>query len=147
MDDLIALAERLKSEGRLSEFMEAAGLLTGLFNCSTFPCLAEGAYGNLYRRQMVLDKTGAKFEGHLHNFDHITYLIRGKVLRRVREVEGGPFQEEVFQAPCSMLIRAKCWHEFIALSDDVIAECVYPLRNGDTGEFISTWDGDKRPYV
>ncbi len=95
---------------------------------------------------MVLNKIGSQFEGHQHKYDHVTYLIRGKVLRQIKETKDSEFIEHIFQAPCSMLIRANCFHKFTALTDDVIAECVYAIRDSNTGNVISNWDGSAGPY-
>lgn len=147
------IVEHLKSTGRLAEFLDAANAVSGLFNCSTEKVLSEGPYGNLYRRQMVVDKKGAQVEGHKHNYDHVTYLIRGKVLMTVwkEDAQGnkhpGTAREETFQAPASILIRKNNFHKFTALTDDTILECVYAIRDSKTGEFAESWDGSKHPYI
>jgi predicted metal-dependent enzyme (double-stranded beta helix superfamily) len=151
--DLKALAQQLKESGQLADFMDELGATTGLFNCSTHAMLPEGPYGNIYRRQMVVDKAGASMEGHKHNFDHVTYVIRGKVLATTWKpgADGkkhpGTLREEVFQAPCSVLIRKDNFHKFTALTDDVILECVYAIRDSKSGEFAESWDGSTHPYT
>lgn len=150
---LVELCATLKERGQLAEFLEIANATTGLFNCSTEQVLSEGAYGNLYRRQMVVDRKGAQVEGHKHNYDHMTYLIRGKVLMTVwkEDAQGkkhpGTSKEEVFQAPAAILIRKNNFHKFTAQTDDVILECVYAIRDTKTGEFAESWDGSKHPYT
>jgi hypothetical protein len=150
--DLKALAQQLKESGQLADFMEEIGAVTGLFNCSTEAVLKEGVYGNLYRRQMVVDKKGASMEGHQHNYDHMTYLIRGKVLMTTWKpgADGkkhpGTSREEIFQAPAAILIRKSNFHKFTALTDDAILECVYAVRDTKTGEFAESWDGSRHPY-
>lgn len=151
--DLVALANELKSSGQLSEFLKVLEVWNGLFNCSTNPVLAEGPRGNLYVRQMVADKIGTVVEGHKHNFDHTTYIISGKVLRKVWDVDvdgneiPGTSKEEIFQAPAWMLIKKEKYHQFTALTENVILECVYAIRDSQTGEFSENWDGSKGPYV
>jgi hypothetical protein len=145
--------EALKSKGQLAEFLETVGATSGLFNCSTDKVLSEGPYGNLYRRQMVVDTKFAQVEGHKHNYDHVTYLIRGKVLMTVwkEDYQGnkhpGTSKEETFQAPSAILIRKNNFHKFTALTDDTILECVYAIRDSKTGEFSESWDGSKHPYI
>jgi len=144
--DLQALARDLKAAGQLSDFLTELGQTKGLYNCTTGALLPEGPYGNIYRRSMALKEFGAQFEGHEHNYDHITYLIRGKVLRKTIAHKGAPAIEEIFEAPSAMLIRAECWHEFTALTDDVIAECVYAIRDSKTGNIVPVYDGGSGPY-
>jgi len=151
--DLEKLKSDLMASGQLAEFMEIAGATTGLFNCSTQAVLTEGAYGNLYRRQMVVKEKGAQVEGHQHNYDHVTYLIRGKVLMTVWK-EGadgkkhpGTSREEIFQAPSAITIRKNNFHKFTALTDDAILECVYAIRDSKTGEFSESFDGSLHPYT
>lgn len=35
--------------------------------------------GNIFIRPMVFDQAGSTIEGHAHNFDHTTYVVRGSV--------------------------------------------------------------------
>lgn len=151
--DLNKLFNDLKDAGQLGEFMELAGNSTGLYNCTTKPSLNEGIYGSIFRRQMVIDQAGCACEGHKHNFHHVTYLIRGKVVMTVCDVDSndtpipGTVREEIFQAPASILIHKNKWHKFTALTDDVIAECIYAIRDGSTGEYTENWDGSIGPYA
>ncbi len=145
--DLNLLLQQLKDAGKLTDFLFLLSESQALFNCNTEQCLPEGPYGNIFRRQMVLNKIGTQFEGHVHHYDHVTYLIRGKVLRQIKETPDSEPIEHIFEAPSAMLIRADCYHKFTALSEDVIAECVYALRNSKTGEITEKWDGGMGPYV
>jgi predicted metal-dependent enzyme (double-stranded beta helix superfamily) len=150
---LSELGDWLISKGRLADFLDVVGATTGLFNCSTEKVLTEGAYGNLYRRQMVVDRQGASVEGHKHNWDHVTYVIRGKVLMTVwkEDYNGkkhpGTSVERIYQAPAAILIRKNNFHKFTALTDDVILECVYAIRDSKTGEFSESFDGSMHPYT
>lgn len=72
--------------------------------------------------------------GHKHNYDHVTYLLRGSV--RVtykfvnndgREVEGS----REFSAPDRILIKAEVEHTIKALTDEVLYDCVFSHRDFD----------------
>ena len=151
--DLEKLKSDIMASGQLADFLEEVGATTGLFNCSTEKVLTEGAYGNLYRRQMVVKERFAQVEGHQHHYDHMTYLIRGKVIMTTWK-EGtdgkkhpGTSVEKEFQAPSAILIRKNNFHKFTALTDDAILECVYAIRDSKTGEFSESFDGSLHPYT
>jgi len=150
--DLQALVNQLKAAGQLADFLEALGATTGLFNCSTSVILPEGPYGILYLRQMTVDQVGAAMEGHQHHYDHVTFINRGKVVMTTWKADAngerhpGTLKEEIFQAPAQILIRKENFHKFTALTDDVILQCVYAIRDKD-GNFAESWDGSRKAYT
>jgi quercetin dioxygenase-like cupin family protein len=144
--ELQALFQQLKDAGRLGDFLELAAGATGLYNCSTQAVMAEGPKGNLYVRQMIPGRQGESVEGHQHNYDHITYLIQGKVVMGWRVRPEDAYTEEVFQAPSQILVRKGTFHRFTSLTDDVILHCVYAIRDTD-GNFTPSWDGSRKPYT
>lgn len=85
---------------------------------------------NLWLRQMHFIKAGDQNEGHLHNFDHITLLAKGRV---VVDVEGNVSE---FSAPHMIYVAAGKRHFLKALEDDTIAYCVHALRTGEREEDI-----------
>lgn len=85
-----------------------------------------GFFGNIWVRQNVLDKAGEAQSGHRHYFDHVTMLVRGKVLVQVEDEE-----PKEFTAPTFIVIRKEFKHRIVALEDNVIYYCVFALRDLD----------------
>ena len=103
---------------------------------------AEKVMGNVFLRPNYLEKTGDKVEGHTHNFDHVTFLVRGQIHARVTTPSGKVFEKE-FTAPAYMLIKVENEHEFIALQDDTEFVCIYAHRTpqGEVTEEYNGWEG------
>lgn len=78
---------------------------------------------NIYSRQMHFLKAGDIEHGHMHCFDHITLLAKGKL----RITALGNTTE--FTAPHQIFIRADVEHELVALEDDTVAYCIHALRD------------------
>jgi len=86
---------------------------------------------NLYCREMRFQLSGDTEIGHTHAFDHITFLISGKL--RV-ETELGSTD---FSAPQMIFIHRDHRHTLTALEDATVAYCIHALRNGDgVGDII-----------
>lgn len=85
---------------------------------------------NLWVRMMYFEKAGDKNEGHVHNFDHITLLSKGKVKVHV---EG---ETTEFAAPHLIYIAKGKSHYIEALEDGTIASCLHALRTGEREEDI-----------
>lgn len=85
---------------------------------------------NLWLRQMHFAKTGDCNEGHVHNFDHVTLLAKGRI---EVDVEGA---KTVFSAPQMIFITKGKRHFLTSLEDDTIAYCVHALRTGEREEDI-----------
>lgn len=85
---------------------------------------------NLWLRQMHFVSAGDRNEGHLHNYDHVTLLAKGRV---EVDVEGA---KTIFSAPQMIFIAKSKRHFLTALDDDTIAYCVHALRTGEREEDI-----------
>jgi len=85
-----------------------------------------GFFGNIWVRQNVLDKAGEAQSGHRHYFDHVTMLVKGKVLVQVENEE-----PKEFTAPTFIVIRKEHKHRIVALEDNVVYYCVFALRDLD----------------
>jgi hypothetical protein len=96
-----------------------------------------GYFGNIWVRQHILHKKDDASDGHKHNFDHITMLIKGSVQV---EVEG--HEPKQFKAPTFIVIRKEHRHRMMALEDDCWYYCVFALRNLD-GEVIEDMYSEK----
>lgn len=92
-----------------------------------------GYFGNIWVRQNVLAKAGDKTNGHLHLFDHVSLLAKGKV---EVQVEGHP--PRVFTAPTFIVIKKENRHSFTALEDDCLWYCVFAIRDvdGDISDIV-----------
>lgn len=152
--DIKSLANQLKSSGQLTDFLESLGVTSSLFNCTTDRYLPNDGVvsGNIYRRQMLLSEKFSVFEGHRHNFDHVTYIIRGKVFAKYWDTDedGNKIVESEmsieYSAPSAILIHKNKSHQFMALSDDVIAECIYAIRD-ESGAITTAFNGSMYPYL
>jgi len=110
--------------------------------------MTEGPMGNVYFRPMRFEKKGQRVEGHKHNFDHVTFVWRGSV--EVRVWKDGESRDDAkparFSAPAKVFIARDRFHEFTALEDGTLADCIYAIRDGE-GQVTDTWDGRMTPYV
>ncbi len=87
-----------------------------------------GYFGNLWVTQRWLEKTGDVFDNHKHYFDHMTMLVKGRILV---EVEG--HQPKEFVGPTFITIKKEYSHKFTALEDDIVFYCVFALREDEAG--------------
>lgn len=83
---------------------------------------------NLWIRQMHFISAGDQNEGHIHNFDHLTLLAKGKVRFHV---DG---KSTDFAAPHVIFTGAGKRHFIEALEDETVAYCVHALRNAESKE-------------
>lgn len=89
-----------------------------------------GWFGNIWVRQNVLANLGDSYESHVHKFDHVTLLVKGKVSVQVQGHES-----KEFIAPTFIVIRKEHQHQITALENDTVYYCVFALRNLD-GEVV-----------
>lgn len=118
--------------------------------------------GNIFIREMKFETPGSVVEGHTHNFDHTTYLIRGSVKIERLEVEVPAVTDANGQVvtPAVMkvvntvvktarqghnwaLIKAGSCHRLTALEADSEAHCVYSHR---MPQGIVDWAGNDAEY-
>ncbi len=85
---------------------------------------------NLWVRMMTFEKAGDRNEGHVHTFDHITLLSKGKVNVHVDN------NVTTFTAPHLIYIAKGKSHYIEALEDGTIASCLHALRTGEREEDI-----------
>ena len=122
----------------------------------------EYTLGNIFVRPFRLEKAGDVMAGHTHNFDHVTYVVRGAVharcWRRALNADGSPMLnagEEIWlleaerdcPAGTELLIRAAYKHEFVALEDNTECRCIYSHRDPQSGEAVQNHNGWERAYV
>lgn len=139
-DELRALAARVREEGLVSEFL---GLL--IDSAPRAFSRTERCAGNVYRRPMDFAKAGDRIVGHRHKYDHVTYVIRGAVVARSwtegPKGERTDAKEGTFRAPCAVTVLAGRHHEFVALEDGTLADCIFAHRDY-TGEVVDAYMGN-----
>lgn len=97
------------------------------------------AYGGIAVRTLKIAKKNQYHQGHRHNYDHLTNLVRGSVLCEVDDCP--PRIYDAVDGPVQITIDAEKWHKFTALEDDVIYQCVY--RQPDR---VDLYDASNSPY-
>ena len=105
--------------------------------------------GNIYIREMEFEKAGNVVEGHTHNFDHTTYIVRGSVLIESLNEDGSVKNSIIKKASMGhnwVLIKAEVKHRLTALEDNSMGHCIYSHRNGDS-EIQQEYDGWSSGYV
>lgn len=78
-------------------------------------------YGGIWVRKLYFDTTSTVHDGHEHDHDHISLLVKGRVLV---EVEGYELKE--FVAGDMIIIRKEKHHKITALEDDTLWFCIFP---------------------
>jgi len=94
------------------------------------PEIAIGCVANLFSRMMVFEKVGDIEVGHVHQFDHLTLLAKGKLKVTVSG------QVSLFAAPHMIYIHKDHVHELEALEDGTVAYCIHALRTADQSEIL-----------
>lgn len=94
------------------------------------PIVHIGCVANLFSRMMRFEKAGDTEIGHMHQFDHLTLLAKGKLKVTV---EG---QVTEFTAPHMIYIHKDKVHELEALADETVAYCIHALRDKDSGDIL-----------
>ena len=89
------------------------------------PIVHIGCVANLYSRMMHFKQAGDMEMGHMHQFDHLTLLAKGKLKVTVDGIA------TEFTAPHMIYIRADKVHELVALADETVAYCIHALRDGN----------------
>lgn len=105
--------------------------------------------GNIFIREMALEKKGDVVKGHTHNFDHTTYVVRGSVLIESLNPNGSVKQKVVKKAEEGhnwVLIKADVKHRITALEDNCMAHCIYAHRTPQ-GDVVQTSTGWTEGYV
>jgi quercetin dioxygenase-like cupin family protein len=98
-----------------------------------------GYFGNIWVRQNYLAKAGDVFDGHTHDFDHVSLLTQGKVRVTVKG-----FKPKEFTAPTFIVIKKQYEHEFVALEDKTNWYCVFALRDAN-GEVTDIYAAENSP--
>lgn len=105
--------------------------------------------GNIFMREMPFKTAGEVVEGHTHNFDHTTYVVRGSIKIEFLNADGSVKQTAIKRAIDGhnwVLIKAEVCHRITALEDNTIAHCIYAHRNPQ-GEVVQVYEGWMEGYA
>lgn len=105
--------------------------------------------GNIFIRPMVFEKAGEVVEGHFHNFDHTSYVVRGALRIEALGLDGSVVKSAEKRASDGhnwVLIKATVRHRITALEDRSIGHCIYAHRNPQ-GDVTQEYDGWMPGYV
>lgn len=99
--------------------------------------------GNLFIRPMSFEAVGDVVDGHEHNFDHTTYVVRGGLLIESLN-EDGTVRKSVRKFAKDghnwVLIKADVKHRTTALEANSLGHCVYAHRTPQ-GDVVQVYDG------
>lgn len=99
--------------------------------------------GNIFIREMGFAKAGDVVEGHTHNFDHTTYIVRGAIQIESLNEDGSVKQSTIKRAVNGhnwVLIKKDVKHRLTAMEDGSMGHCVYAHRDPQ-GEVVQAYDG------
>jgi hypothetical protein len=109
--------------------------------------------GNIFIREMDFEAVGGVVNGHTHNFDHTTYIVRGTVkIESFKLKEGADPDLEESWVPLKtvikkasdghnwVLIKAECKHKLTQLEPNSMGHCIYSHRTPQ-GDVVQDWDG------
>ena len=85
---------------------------------------------NLWIKLMTFEHAGDVNQGHEHEFDHPTLLVKGSVEVDVDGVKS------IFTAPQIIYIQRKTIHTITALEDGTVASCIVAVRASERLEDI-----------
>lgn len=108
----------------------------------------EFVLGNIFVRPNFLHKAGDKVDGHTHNFDHVTYVVRGRLKIERTKPNGDKRIIEISATdnyPFGLIV-AEDSHELTALVDDTVFHCVYAHRDPQ-GNVVQSYTGWLDAYL
>lgn len=109
----------------------------------------EHVSGNIFVREMGFKEAGDVVEGHTHNFDHTTYVVRGSVKIESLNEDGTVKKTAIKKAVDGhnwVLIKAEVKHRITALEDNSMAHCIYAHRTPQ-GEVSQVYEGWTEGYL
>lgn len=103
--------------------------------------MPEQVMGNLFVRPMELHHAGDTIAGHVHSFDHVTFIQTGRARITATKKDGRQVTIERGPGATSyVLIKADVLHEITALEDHTTVLCVYAHRTPQ-GEVVQEYTG------
>ena len=107
----------------------------------------EHALGNIFIRPGELGSPGTSVEGHKHNFDHVTYCVRGRLRIDAALPNGERVSREIGAADPHpyVLIRAGIEHRLTSLEEGTAYHCIYAHRTAQ-GDVVQDYTGWPAAY-
>lgn len=102
--------------------------------------------GPIGYRRFVLEKKCVANEGHKHNYDHATIVIRGRVQVTVTDDDGKELAKREYGAGDLFEVKASHFHEIKALEDNSVYLCVFSHRDFD-GLVTQRYVGNAEAYI
>ena len=99
-------------------------------------------------RRFTLEKVCESHEGHSHNYDHTTIVIRGRVKVAYRYERDGQLidgETREYAAGEYFVCLAKVHHTIKALEDDTAYVCIFSHRDFD-GIVVQAYVGNAAAY-
>lgn len=101
--------------------------------------------GNIFIREMAFENAGDVVDGHVHNFDHTTYVARGALRIEKLDSDGrviAAVDKRASDGQNWLLIKAEARHRITALEDGSVGHCIYAHRTpqGDVVQERTGWD-------
>lgn len=99
-------------------------------------------------RGFHLEKLCETSEGHQHNYDHTTIVIRGRLKVTYRYEKDGQIVEgesAEFGQNEAFVIKAKVFHTLKALEPDTLYSCIFSHRDFD-GQIVQNYAGNQAAY-
>ena len=92
-----------------------------------------GYFGNIWVRAHHFAKAGDTFQGHIHTFDHVSFLTRGSV----RVMVDGLTTD--YAATNFIVVDKNKEHSLQALEDNTEWWCVFAVRdtNGEVADIVN----------
>lgn len=90
-------------------------------------------YGNIWTRHLKLNKIGDTKKGHKHDFDHLHFVAKGKVLISAYDNKDRTnliFQKE-YSAGSWIKVPKEHFHDIKALEDNTEGYCIQALLTRD----------------
>lgn len=106
--------------GNSLDFYQAMQLLNRNLSELSRPEIDEMiTFGNIHIRRLYFPTASTVHEGHRHDYDHVSYLLKGKVI-----VETDHNSSKEYSAGAMIVIRKNVYHKIIALEDDTTWLCI-----------------------
>lgn len=87
--------------------------------------------GPIAYRQFLLPKACEANQGHRHNYDHATFVHRGRVLITITDDDGKEVSSREYGAGEFAEIKATLHHKIKALDDNTVYYCIFSHRDFD----------------
>lgn len=104
-----------------------------------------GIVGPIGIRRFVAEKRCVAYEGHSHNYDHTTVVVRGRIRVTVERDGASELLGEFAQAG-AVEIKAGLVHTIKPLDDDTVWLCIFSHRDFD-GLVTQEYHGNLKAYA